>query len=70
MMGLEEHDDGIYVNVRWRGLPRSEDTLEPLLKIYQDVPQMLLKLLSRKSLPKALKMRAKTALQLASEKGV
>ncbi len=36
LTGLDETTDNIYVRVRWRGLPRSEDTLEPILEVYED----------------------------------
>ncbi len=65
LMGLDETTDGIYVRVRWRGLPHSEDTLEPNLKVYEDAPALVKKLLSRKSLPRALVARAKSALSLS-----
>ena len=69
-MGLEETEDGIMVHVRWRGLPNSEDTLEPLQRVHEDVPQMLRSLLSRKSIPKALVNLDKAALALTLERGV
>ena len=70
LMGLEDTENGIMVHVRWRGLPNTEDTLEPLQQVYDDVPQMLMRLLLRKSTPKALVQRAKAALTLTSERGV
>lgn len=37
-----------YVKVRCRGLPESEDTLEPIAYIYKEVPQLCLKRFRRK----------------------
>ncbi len=65
LMGLDETTDRIYVRVHWRGLPRSEDTLEPILKAYEDAPALMKNLLSRKSLPRALVPREKSALSLS-----
>lgn len=64
LLRLVENGSGIYVVVRWRGLPESEDTLEPLVNIYKDVPQLLLKLQLRKSTPQTLAQKARHELQL------
>lgn len=47
-MELVESDDGLLVQVCWRRNPAFEDTYEPLGQIYQNDPQLLLKLLCRK----------------------
>lgn len=39
LMRLVDFDDGIMVHVCQRGLPESEDTLEPVRKAFDDVPQ-------------------------------
>jgi len=64
LMRLAEGPSGILVVVRWRGLPASEDTMEPLRHIYEDVPQMLLNLFNRKSTPSHMVLRAKSELGL------
>lgn len=65
LMRLEETDDRtLKVVVRWKGLPHSEDTLEPLHRVYEDVPRMLLRLLQRKSTPQRLAEKARRALAL------
>lgn len=38
-----------FVWVRWKGLTVNDDTLEPLERVYEDVPKLTLKLLERKS---------------------
>lgn len=64
LLKLVDTDDGLKVQVRWRGLPDSEDTLEPLLQIYEDVPDLLMKLLRRKNAPSDLDERAQRELHL------
>lgn len=44
VMKLVDIEDGIKVRIRWHGLAESKDTLA---QVYQDVPQLLLKLLLR-----------------------
>lgn len=63
-MRLEEHPDGLYVFVRWKGLSHSDDTVEPLQKTYEDVPQMLERRLSRQKTPKELAEKARSILAL------
>lgn len=64
LMRLEEHDDELYAVVRWKGLPHSEDTVEPIEKIYQDVPKMLERLLNRQNTPSDLADKARRILAL------
>ena len=61
---LVEVDGELMVQIRWRGLPDSEDTLEPIKQVYDDVPTLFEKLLSRKNTPVALAIRARNELQL------
>lgn len=49
LMCSEEHAVGLYVFVLRKGLPNSEDTSKPLLKVYEDVPRMLERLVNRKN---------------------
>lgn len=37
LMRLLNTKDGLIIYVRWRGLPDSEDTVEPIVKIFEDV---------------------------------
>lgn len=62
LMGLEESPEGLLVQVRWKGLPASEDTYETLERIRQDVPQMLERLLTRKNVPNSLVTKARSDL--------
>lgn len=64
LMGLEEHSDGLYVVVRWKGLPDSDDTLEPIAKVHEDVPAMLERLFQRKNTPRDLVEKARNILAL------
>lgn len=50
---LEVVDENVRlrIRVRWRVLPNSEDTLEPQESVYEDAPQMLLRLLDLKKTP-------------------
>lgn len=57
-------DKGIKVRIRWRGLPDSEDTLEPLLQVYEDVPQLLLNLLRLENTSTDLAAKARRELHL------
>ena len=61
-MHLEDTDDGLMVKVRWRGVP--EDSLEPIEKIHEDVPQLLEKLLMRKNTPRGLASKARRLLDI------
>lgn len=49
LLFLIDTENGFLVQVRWCGLPESEDTHEPLEEIYKDVPQLLMKLLRCKN---------------------
>ena len=59
-----ETDDGLKVHVRWKGLPDSEDTFEPLSNVYEDVPQLLMQLLKRKNTPIELAAKVRRELRL------
>ena len=64
LMRLVDSPDGLLVQVRWRGLCDSEDTLEPIGRVYEDVPQLLWKLLRRKNTPSNLVAKARRVLAL------
>jgi transposase InsO family protein len=64
LMRLYEDEDGLKVVVRWKGLSHSEDTSEPLRHVYEDVPDMLIRLLQRKNTPQDLAAKARTVLAL------
>lgn len=68
LLRLIEQDNQLFVLVRWKGLENSEDTLEPLLRVYEDVPQLLVKLLRRKTTNAELRSRA--CAELGLEEGV
>ena len=69
-MILVEENGILYVQVRWFGLNPSEDTLEKLERVYEDAPQLVEKLLVRKSTPKTLASKAKSLLKLPQKKGM
>ena len=64
LMGLEETPTGLCVRVRWRGLPPSEETLAPIGRVHADVPQLFMKLLSRKTTAGQLSAKARRELGL------
>lgn len=65
LLRLHESESGeLFVLVRWKGLSSEEDTLEPILRVYEDVPKLLNKLLDRKSTPIVLRDKAHVVLGL------
>ena len=64
LMGLEDSRNGLKVLVRWKGLDNSEDSLEPLQNVFEDVPTMVKRLLQRKNLSPDLVRKAKAFLSL------
>jgi transposase InsO family protein len=64
LIGFVDEPSGLKVQVRWKGLPPTEDTFEPLERIYEDVPALLLKMMSRKNAPAKLVAKAKSLLGL------
>lgn len=68
LLRLVEQDDQLCVLVRWKGLEDTEDTLEPLQRVHEDVPQLLAKLLRRKNTNARLRSRA--CAELGLEEGV
>ena len=65
LMALEEHSDSLFVRIRWKGLENTEDTLEPIARVHEDVPQLFEKLLNRKSTPANLIAKARKQLALS-----
>lgn len=63
LMRLEDTDDGLIVQVRWRGLPESENSMEPAGNVYEDVPQLFRKLLGRQNTPAELVSRIRRELR-------
>lgn len=53
------------IQVCWRGLSQSKNTVESLVKVYEDVSALVLKLLRRKNAPKDLVATVRRQLQLA-----
>lgn len=50
IIGLEEITNGLQVHVRWKGMSKEEESLEPLVWVYEDVPHMVKGLINRKDL--------------------
>lgn len=69
LMRLLDTATGLKVLIRWKGLPNSEDSAEPLDRVFEDVPQMLVRLLDRKSTPPDLAEKARQIVAL-SNRGV
>lgn len=55
---LEDSTDGVINYVRWKGMDASDDALEPLEQVYEDVPDILGKRLKRKNTTPDLDTRA------------
>lgn len=64
LMGLEETSSGLFVRIHWKGLSDSEDTLEPVSRVYEDVTELFKKLLQRKSVPTDLVAKVRKVLAL------
>lgn len=64
LLKLIDQDGELFVVVRWKVLSPKEDTMEPLKRVYEDVPQMLIKLLSRDNTPMPLFEKASAELGL------
>lgn len=62
LLELVDTANGILVQVRWKGIPHSEDTLEPLVKVSEDVPHMLLRFLVRKNTDAGLANKVRLAI--------
>lgn len=69
LLVIEDHDDRPYIDVCWRGLPNSEDSVESLQKIYEDVRGMVNRFLNRKNTLPDLVEKACTALALKKREG-
>lgn len=63
-MKLVKVNDDLMVQVRWNGLSAKEDNFEPLQNVFEDVPQMLERLLKRKSTLDDMARQARDALDL------
>ena len=50
LLSIEKVGSDIYVHVRWKGPPHSDETLEPLRHVFQDVPRLLKNLHNRKQI--------------------
>lgn len=67
LLQLVEDNGSVFVSVRWKGLSPTEDTLEPLHHVYEGVPQLLFKLLHRKTTNADLRIKA--CIELGLEEG-
>lgn len=64
IMELVDSPDKLQVSVRWMGLPNSDDTLEPTDRVYEGIPQMMLRLIARKNIPSGMVTKARSILEL------
>lgn len=64
LMKLIDTDGGFMVQVCWKYLPDSEHTLEPLSKVYKDVPGLFMKFLAHKNTSPSLVVKARRILHL------
>lgn len=58
LIELVSTSKGLKVRKRWKVLPDSEDTIEPVQRVYADVLGLLVKLLKRKNTRAALENKA------------
>ena len=64
LLSLEDLPNGLHVRIWWKGLSDAEDTLKPIARVHEDVPQLFDKLLKRKSTPVELAALAGAELDL------
>lgn len=64
LLKLTEPDGYLFVIVRWKSSSPEDDTMEPLRRVYDDVPQLLLKLLRQQNTPSTLREKSSTELGL------
>lgn len=62
LVRLVDSEDGLMMQIRWRGLPDSQDTVESIAQVEKDVPTLFVKLSNRKNTPVALAKMVKLQL--------
>lgn len=60
LLGLQNPNEGLVVQIRWKGVLCFKDALEPAWRVYKDDPGLFKKLLDRKFTSKDLMRKAKT----------
>lgn len=61
---VEEHAEKLVLAVRWKGLDKSNDNLEPLDCIYKDAPILVKKTIQRKRTPTDNREKVEAGLNL------
>lgn len=61
---LVDSEEGLKVQIRWRGLSDTEDTFEPMEQIHKDAPALFVKLSKRNNKPLELAENARRQLGL------
>lgn len=64
LLKIVEKNGTLQVFLRWKGLIRDDDATNPLQRVYEKVPELVLKLLNCKSTPVCLSKRANSQLGL------
>lgn len=59
LVTLKENSNGLHDLIHWKGLEETEDTLEPIVRVSKDVPQLIENILNRKSTPANLATKAR-----------
>lgn len=67
LLCLVKEDGKLFMIVRSKGLADSRDTLEPIACVYDDVPQLQIKLLRRKTSAAVRRLKACAELGLEEE---
>lgn len=64
LMRLFKSEEALMVEVCWHSLPEPKDTDKPIQKIYEDVPELLVKLLRCKYFPPSLVEKVQRELRI------
>lgn len=64
LMGLVHHMDGMYVKVRWNDFTNSDVILQPIGRIFEDVPNMFVRLLDIPNTTPALPPKWRALLEI------
>lgn len=69
LLRITEQSGSLFVTFHCKDLSSTDETVEPLTGVYEDVPQLTLKLLDRKNTPAKLRANAHATLSF-QKKGV
>lgn len=67
LLNLIEYDGNIKFAVRWKCLSKIGNTLEPFEQVYEDVPDLLKKLLTCRNTPLKIANKSRAQMRLKKE---